>query len=134
MRADMNSLWLTLNRGADKPDIVVMSHDMYSLYEIGQQQLQRYMDADMAQAGFTGLKYKSADVIFDDNTNFSTTAETAYFLNTDYLYLAQHKDAQWTQDDEKRPINQDAVVIPYYWMGNLVCSNRSLQGILFDDA
>lgn len=132
MKADMNDLWLGLNRGADRPDLIVMSHDLYALYEIGQQQLQRYMDADRAKVGFMGLKYKDADVIFDDNTNFATTAEKAYFLNTDYLYIAQHKQAQWTQDDEKRPINQDAIVIPYYWMGNLVCSNRDLQGVMFD--
>lgn len=134
MKADMNDLWLGLNRGADKPDLIVMSHDFYALYEVGQQQLQRYMDADMAKVGFAGLKYKSADVIFDDNTNFASTAEKAFFLNTDYLYVAQHKQAQWTQDDEKRPINQDAIVIPYYWMGNLVCSNRDLQGVMFDAA
>jgi hypothetical protein len=130
--ADMGSLWLPLNRGADKPDLIIFSQDFYVLYETGQQQLQRYMDADMAQSGFIGLKYKTADVIFDDNTNFTTTAEKGYFINSDYLYVDQHKEAQWTQDDEKRPINQDAVVIPFYWMGNLVCSNRSLQGVLID--
>ncbi len=130
--ADMGSLWLPLNRGADKPDLIIFSQDFYVLYETGQQQLQRYMDADMAQSGFIGLKYKTADVIFDDNTNFTTTAEKGYFINSDYLYVDQHKEAQWTQDDEKRPINQDAVVIPFYWMGNLVCSNRSLQGVLTD--
>jgi hypothetical protein len=130
--ADMGSLWLPLNRGADKPDLIIFSQDFYTLYETGQQQLQRYMDADMAQSGFIGLKYKTADVMFDDNTNFTTTAEKGYFLNTDYLYVQQHKEAQWTQDDEKRPINQDAVVIPYYWMGNLVCSNRALQGVIID--
>ena len=86
----------------------------------------------MAKAGFNSLKFKNADVIFDDNTNFSTTAEKAYFLNTDYLYLVQHPDAQWTMDEEKKPINQDAIVIPLYWMGNMVCTNRSLQGVLFD--
>lgn len=134
MKADMNSLWLPLNRGADKPDLIVFSHDLYSLYEVGEQQLQRYMDKDMAESGFVGLKYKTADVIFDDNTNFSTTAEKGLFLNTEYLYIKQHKEAQWTQDDEKKPVNQDAVVIPYYWMGNLISSNRSLQGVLFDAA
>ncbi|MER8628521.1 MAG: phage major capsid protein [Mesorhizobium sp.] len=133
-KADMNKLWLGLTRGADKPDIITFSHDFYSLYELGEQQLQRYMDADMAQSGFIGLKYKTADVIFDDNTNFTTTAEKGYFLNTDYVYVDQHKEAQWTQDDEKKPVNQDAVVIPFYWMGNLVTSNRSLQGVLFDAA
>ena len=134
MKADMNALWLSLNRGADKPDLIPMSHDFYALFELGEQQNQRYMDADLAEAGFRALKYKSADVIFDDNTNFSTTAEKAYFLNTDYLGITQHSDAQWTMDDEKRPTNQDAVVIPCYWMGYMWATNRSLQGILFDAA
>jgi hypothetical protein len=32
--------------------------------------------------------------------------------------------------DELKSVNQDAVVIPALWMGNLACSNRSLQGVL----
>lgn len=134
LKGEFNKLWLRLTRGADKPDLIVLSHDFYSVYESGEQQLQRYMDEDMANSGFANLKYKSAQVIFDDNANFTTTAEKGYFLNTDYLYIAQHKEAQWSQDDEKKPVNQDAVVIPYYWMGNMVCSNRSLQGVLLDAA
>lgn len=134
LKGEFNKLWLPLNRGADKPDLIVLSHDFYSVYESGEQQLQRYMDEDMANSGFATLKYKSANVIFDDNANFTTTAEKGYFLNTDYLYIAQHEQAQWSQDDEKKPVNQHAVVIPYYWMGNMVCSNRSLQGVLLDAA
>lgn len=134
MKADLNTLWLSLNRGADKPDLIVMSHDFYALFELGEQQIQRYADSDLAKAGFRALKYKSADVIFDDNTNFATTGEKAYFLNTDYLYLVQHREAQWTMDAEKTPVNQDAVVIPMYWMGNLVTTRRAAQGILFDAA
>ncbi|UXS69164.1 phage major capsid protein [Agrobacterium tumefaciens] len=134
LKGEFNKLWLRLSRGADKPDLIVLSHDFYSVYESGEQQLQRYMDEDMANSGFANLKYKSAQVIFDDNTNFTTTAEKGYFLNTDYLYIAQHELAQWSQDDEKKPVNQHAVVIPYYWMGNMVCSNRSLQGVLLDAA
>lgn len=134
MMGDMNTLWLSLNRGADKPDVIVMSHDFYSLYEVGQQDKQRYADSDLAKAGFQTLKYKTADVVFDDNTNFSTTAEKAYFCNTDYLKICQHKNASWTPDEEKKPTNQDAIVIPLYWMGNMVCTQRSLQGVLFDAA
>lgn len=134
LKGEFNALWLPLNRGADKPDLLVLSHDFYSVYESGEQQLQRYMDESMANAGFANLKYKSATAIFDDNANFTTTAEKGYFLNTDYIYIAQHKDAQWTADGEKKPVNQDAVVIPYYWMGNMVTSNRSLQGVLLDAA
>jgi hypothetical protein len=129
---EMNPLWYSLTRGADKPDLIVFSHDLFAVYEASQQQLQRYADGELAKAGFNTLKYKDANVVFDDNTNFTTTAERGYFLNTDYLYLVQHKEAQWTMDDEKRPTNQDAIVVPMYWMGNLVCTNRALQGILID--
>lgn len=134
MKADMNALWLSTVRGKDKPELIVMTHDLYSLYELGEQQLQRYMDGELAKSGFEAIKYKSADVVFDDNTNFGTTDEKAYFLNCDYLYLVQHKDAQWSTDDEKTPVNQDAVVIPMYWMGNMVTTNRARQGVLFDAA
>lgn len=134
IKDEMGKLWLALNRGADMPDCIVMSHDLYSVFEGGVEDRARYADKDSASEGFTSLKYKGADVIFDDNTNFTTTAEKAYFLNTDYLYIVQHREAQWTADDDKRPTNQDAVIVPIYWMGNLVCTNRSLQGVLIDAA
>lgn len=130
----MNTLWLRLVRGEDKPGLLLFSHDFYSAYEESLQDLQRYSSSDAASAGFEALKYKSADVIFDSNASFGTTAERGYFLNLDYLYLVQHSEAQWTQDDEKKPVNQDAVVVPMFWMGNLVLTNRSLQGILVDAA
>lgn len=128
----MNKLWLKTVRGADKTDLIVLTHDFYVGYEASLQQYQRYASSDMAAAGFESLKYKTADVIFDDNTNFSTTGEIGYFLNTDYLFLVEHPDARWSQDEDKVPINQDAVVVPIYWMGQLVCSNRALQGRLLD--
>lgn len=131
---EFNNLWLQLVRGADKPDIIVLSHDFYSVFEASQQQIQRYSNAELAEAGFVNIKYKTADVIFDENTNFSSTAEKGYFINTDYLNVAQHKDARWTEDEEKRPVNQDAIVRPFYWMGNMTVSNRALQGVLLDAA
>lgn len=127
----MNALWLNLVRGVDRPDLIVMSHDFYAAYWASQQELQRYMSADMANTGFKTLKYQGVDVIFDSNTNFGTTAAKAYFCNTDYLELVMHEQAQWTPSDERIPTAQDAVIIPILFMGNLVCSNRSLQGLLF---
>ena len=132
MKADMNKLWMQLVRGTDKPNLILSTQDFYAVYEGGLQDLQRYSDSKLASAGFENLKYKSAPIIFDDNTNFGLTGETVYFLNTKYLYLMEHPEARWTQDDDKVPVNQDAVVIPMYWMGNLCCSNRSLQGKLID--
>ena len=128
----MNTLWLSCVRGTDKPDLIVSSHDFYAMYWESLQDLQRFASADKAEAGFQSLKYNTADVIFDSNSNFSTTAEKMLFLNTDYLEMVVHEDANWTQMDEKMSVNQDAVVIPLLWMGNLTCSNRSLQGVFID--
>jgi len=134
IKGEMNKLWLKCVRGLDSPDLIIASHDIYAAYEEALQDNQRYMDAKMASAGFEALKYKTASVIFDTNTNFGTTAEKAYFVNTDFLYLVEHPDARWTEDDQKVPTNQDAVIVPMYWMGALVLSNRARQGVLIDAA
>jgi len=132
LKTDMNALWLTCVRGKDAPDLIVATHDIYSTYESGLTDNQRYGDVKSAGLGFEALKYKSANVIFDDNSNFSTTGDRMNFLNTDHLFLKEHPDARWTQDDEKVPVNQDSVVIPLYWMGQLCTSARFLQGTLED--
>jgi len=134
IKTHMNTLWLQCVRGTDKPDLLVSSHDFFAFYWASLQDQQRYATADTAAAGFQTLKYVSADIIFDSNSNFATTAEKMYYVNTDYLELVTHKEANWTTLDEKTSVNQDAVVIPIIWMGNLVCSNRSLQGVLIDAA
>lgn len=130
--AGMRTVWLRCVRGTDSPDLIVSTHDFFSFFWNSLTDLQRYTQADEATAGFQALKFVSADVIFDNNSNFATTGETMYFLNTEYLELCVHQDANWTQLDDKMSLNQDAVVIPIIWMGNLVCSNRARQGVLVD--
>lgn len=130
----MQSMWLELVRGGDKPDLIVGSNDMYGFYWDSLTDLQRYASSDKAVTGFNSLKFVDADVVHDTNTNFSTTAKIMYFLNTDFLELCVHRQANWSTLDEKTSVNQDAAVIPLIWMGNLCCSNRSLQGKLIDEA
>ena len=129
----MSQLWLELVRGADRPDLIVMSNDYYSFFEASQGSIKRYtadttLSTDKASAGFVSLKYKDADVVFDGGSGI--TAGHGFFLNTDYLSLVCHRDADMDEVPEMRAINQDAVVIPIIWMGNLTCSNRSLQGLI----
>ena len=127
----MLPLWLELTRGGDQPDLIVSSNDYFTFFEQSQLSLKRYNDTQMGEAGFTSLKYKSADVIFDGGTKGGGIPSAhMYFLNTDYLGLTVHKDANWTELDEKMSVNQDAEVIPIIWQGNLTVSNRSLQGVL----
>ena len=132
MEAFMSQLWLELVRGSDRPDLIVMSNDYYSFFENSQTSVKRYTSdtntsVDRGSAGFVSLKFKDADVVFDGGSGIS--AAHAFFLNTDYLNLVCHKDADMDEVPEMRAINQDAVVIPIIWMGNMTCSNRSLQGV-----
>lgn len=132
IKGQMQLMWLELVRGGDRPDLIILSHDYYSYFWDSLTDLQRYAGSDKAVVGFNSLKFVDADVIFDSNSNFGTTSKVGYFLNTNYLELVAHREANWSMLDEKMSVNQDAQVIPVIWMGNLVCSNRSLQGKLID--
>ena len=131
IKNDMKQVWLTCVRGTDKPDLIPSTNDFYTAYWESLSDLQRYRNEDTPDT-FETVKFMSADVIFDNNDNFSTTGERMYFLNTDYMELIYHPDANWTPLEEKSSVNQDAAVVTIIWMGQLVCSNRARQGILID--
>jgi len=125
----MLPLWLELDRGPDdQPDLLVFSNDYYSYFEASQVSLKRYMDKEMADAGFVGLKYKNADVLFDGGSGIPTAH--GYFINTRYLELVAHRDADLEVMDEIRPVNQDGAVVTILWMGNLTLANRNRQGVM----
>jgi hypothetical protein len=131
IEALMLALYIKTTRGSDQVDTIVLSDDLFTFYEQSQTSLKRYASEDpsgTAQGGFVTMKYKNADVFFDSSGGIP--AVHGYFVNTDYLELVVHRDANITLMDQLQSVNQDAVVIPVLWMGNLVVSNRSLQGVL----
>lgn len=124
----MLQLWLNQVRGDDKPDLIVSSNDYFAFYEASQVSIKRYTHDNTANGGFTALKYKDCDVIFDGGSGIPNAH--MYFLNTDYLELVVHTDADLSVQEDMKPYNQDATVIPILWMGNLSCTNRRLQAVL----
>jgi len=127
----MLPLWLLLDRGPDdQPDLIVMDNTYYQYFEASQTSLKRYASSAKADAGFSTLKYKGADVLYDGNSGIP--ASHCYMLNTDYFGMCVHKDADLEIMDEQRPINQDGVVVPILWMGNMTLSNRSQQGVIVE--
>ena len=128
MESLMLPLLIQLTRNNDKPTLIVSSNDYYNFFEGGQITNKRFVDENLANAGFMTLQYHGIPVIYDGVSGMPTGH--MYFLNTNYLELVTHADANMTVMEEARPFNQDAVVVPILWMGNFVCSNRSLQGVL----
>lgn len=123
--------WLSVDRGPDdQPDLIVMDNLYYQYFETGQASLKRYTNRDSADGGFVTLKYKNADVLFDGNSGIP--ASHAYFINTDYLTLCVHKDADLDVMEETRPVNQDGSVTTVLWMGNLTVSNRKQLAVIHE--
>lgn len=128
MESLMLPLWIRTTRGNDMPDMIVFSDDYFTFFEQSQTSLKRYAPEDDGQGGMIRMKYKTADVFFDSSGGIP--AQHGYFINTDYLELVAHRDANMTMMDELRSVNQDACVIPLLWQGNLTCSARFLQGVI----
>ena len=121
--------WLATDRGPDdQVDLIVADNNYYGFFEASQLSLKRYHNTGKGSAGFVSLSYKNADVIYDGNSGIPVNH--MYFVNTNYLELVVHKDADMEIMDDMRPVNQDGVVTPILWMGNLVCTNRSLQAVI----
>jgi hypothetical protein len=124
----MLDLWIKCTRGSDQPDLIVFSDDLFKYYEQSQTSLKRYTAEESGKGGMISLKYKTADVFFDSSGGIPATH--GYFLNTDYLNLVVHQDANMAMMDDLQSVNQDAIVKPILFMGNLTVSNRKLQGVL----
>lgn len=135
IRGHFNKLHIACTIGNESPDLIICSNDIYTALEESMQlQMQYpypYADRKQANFGFSSIKYKNADVVHDANVNFAENAERAYFLCTKYIDLFQHSKAKWDKEEERRPVDQDAVVIPFYWMGGTCIRNRRQQGVLF---
>jgi hypothetical protein len=123
----MNLAWINTVRGSDKPDIIPADAIYYLYYLESLTPNQRFMDDKGAGLGFTNLVYQgNVPVIYDDQCPPSHM----YFLNTDYLFLRPAKGREFKPLGEKSSINQDALVMPVVWAGNMTVSNRQLQAVV----
>jgi hypothetical protein len=121
--------WMMVDRGPDdQPDLIVMSNDWYQFFEQSQTSIKRYTSQQNVAGGLISLKYKTADVFFDGNSGIPPSR--AYLINTEYLYLVVHEQANLEVLDAQKPVNQDGEIVPIIFMGNLCCSNRSMQCVI----
>lgn len=123
-----NQFLISLSRGTDRPKIILASPAVYALYESGLQNMQRISDATLGNAGFQTLQFQGIPVVFDSAAS-GIGAQTAYFLNTDYMKWRSHKDRNMVALDDKSAVNQDSTVKTLVWAGNLTMSGAKFQGI-----
>jgi len=127
----MNRVWVQLVRGSDHPDLIVADNNFYRYFWESMQAIQRVGDEELAELGFTTLKYVNSDVVLDGGFGGGAPTNTMFFLNTKYIFFRPHQDRNFAPlGDERFAVNQDAMVKLVGFAGNMTVSNRFLQGLL----
>src|SRR5262245_49993917 len=132
VQAAMNTMWASLVRGMDRPDLIPMDTVFWGIYMASLQALQRFTDPQSAKLGFPTIKYMDADVVLDGGIGGFCTTKTAFFLNTKYIFFRPHASRNFTalSPNKRYAINQDAEVQILGWAGNLTMSGSQFQGRL----
>ena len=111
----------------DQPDLIVTTQAIYDAYESSLQANKRFAGGDdIANAGFSSLRFKGASVVVDSHV----PAGQMYFLNTNYIDFKVHQDRNFAFEDFKRLEGSDNLQSRLFWMGQLTCSNPRMQGVL----
>lgn len=133
LNADLNSLWASLVRGTDRPDLVIMDNTVWLAYIGGLQAQQRFASMDQtAGLGFPSLKFMDADVVLDGGIGGFCPAGTAFMLNTNHIKYRPHAQRNFVplSPNKRYSINQDAEVQIMAWAGNLTTNGAQFQGRL----
>ncbi len=132
--SNMRIMYNTISKGVDFPDIGITGQTVFQAYEGLLVATVTYniglVDGRTADYGFQNLKFKGCTLAWDSDC----TATSLYMLNSNYLELVTHTDANFALQDFIKPDNQDAKSALMLWQGNLTCSNRARQGVLISIA
>lgn len=132
IQAAMNTMWASLVRGMDRPNLLVMDNLFWAMYMGSLQPQQRFTDPAKANLGFPTIKYMDADVVLDGGIGGFATANTCFFLNTKFLSYRPHSKRNMVPLNPNRryAINQDAEVQILAFAGNMTGSGMQFQGRL----
>lgn len=127
--------------GNDKPDAMFTDLAMWESVESKFQPQVQYRDVRAANAGFDNITVNGVPLFFDNSG--SAVANKIYAINSKYLTIVGHSQ-KWfknspfmdgTASAHATSGAANAVDGRYsviYVYGNLTCSNRARQGVLFD--
>lgn len=131
IQAQMHSMLMSLQRGSDAPDLIVMDPTHYGIFMSTLTADQRFGDVDTANRGFRNVTFFGIPVVME-SLDSGIPAGTTYFLNTKYLRFRPHRDRNFSSLELGRSTNQDATTHAMVWAGNLTCRGAKFQGVIQD--
>lgn len=128
--ANMLNLFLKCARGMDRPNLGVADNTYYSVFSQSLQAQQRFMDANLAKAGFNNLMFETMPVTFDGGIGGFAPVGIK-FINLETIELIMHKDRNnVVLGGPRRDLTEDSDTVIMAGMGNFICENRMLNGVL----
>lgn len=123
----LSNLYNSCSVGNDHPTLILGCQSFYEWYEnYVLQPILRVYDTKMGDVGFEALKYKGAALTWSP----SAADAKVYMLNERYLEFVYDTNADFYMTDWKPIPNQLDRVAQIVLQGNLVCSNRRMQGLM----
>lgn len=114
--------------GTGGPDLIVASPEWAAAVHARLDSIQRVTtQGDTAELGFNTIRLniggKTLEFFEETGIGSQMPANTVFLLNTDTVTLRYHAARNWKVDEERRPLNQDALVIPILWQGEMIMNN-----------
>lgn len=125
----MGALYYSQKDGGDAPDLILCDDKFAILYEAANQSTSgvgiQYVDAKLADAGFTHISYRGVPMVNDKS--LTASVGKAYFLNSKYLgFLFENPE---TTEFVRMP-NQLAKSAFLKCSTQLITSRRNRQGVV----
>lgn len=146
---EMRNMYNQCSKGyGGAPDMLISNQGAYEAYETGMDTKVRYQADDAATAGFESIKFKGAQMFWDehvpdaegdgtngynwDHASYSdVTGGSMYFINTKFLDLVTMPGLDFAPQGFQKMPNQLARTGLYAFVGQLVSSNRRKLGVLW---
>ena len=120
----MRTTYNTISYGNDKPDAIFTDQDVFEYFEKALQPQERYSNTNAANSGFANLTFKGIPLLWDRDC----PDKEMYFLNSKYLNLVVHRDADISTGPFQTPENQDVSTAQILFQGNMTTNNRRMLG------
>lgn len=130
---EMQKLFGKCTIGADHPTVIVTRQSVYDKIWSVLQPDQRFVDSDMANAGFGGLKFNGIPIVVDshvDGSDGGSADNHLQMLNEAYLDLCTHSRINFKVVPIPQTKDQDVKMVRIFWAGNLLLSSRRMQGVI----
>lgn len=117
-----------LVRDSEGVNCIVVDTAFYILFVNSFAANERFQNTEMAKAGFKSVTFEGVEIINGGGVGGDAPSGIAFLLNTMHMNFYTVKGRNFQTSEQKVATNQDAVVVPIYWAGNMTCSDLRMQG------